>query len=330
MTDDPFGQAGAQTPSTRLPQRDFGWLAKRIARRTTDVLVILLLGISLVSIGGKLRDWWQDARGPGVHPKLAADQWLGHSLPWGVDGRPVAIDFGSNPYTVERQTLRGTAAEASQTLMARCRWHSAHAEAPTTAANKNESVLLKTLADQRPVANGGDWRLYRIDYPTRMFVGVRRCHTRPQNPPDGSRQKPTDRVVSWGILFPFRDQQWTTFLFHPVRGSAEFDMPQFELPESARQLMSIRSETAGAVVAFAGTGPLGDWQTHFESWFAERQGVKFRDWTTDKQCCTARFGLEQDTGSLWIDVLFSNTNSNRLSGVLMATRQASDQQRGNP
>lgn len=330
MTDDHSGQAGAQTPSTRIPQRDFGWLAKQITRRTTDVLVILILGVGLLSVGGKLREWWQDDRGTGVHPKLAADQWLGHSLPWGVDGKPVAVDFGSNPYTVERQTLRGTAAEASQALMDRCRRHTTAAAPPATAANKRETALLHRLADHQPIASGGDWRLYRIDYPTRMFVGVRSCRRRSANSRDGSRQNPVDRVVSWGILFPFKDQQWTSFLFHPVRGSAEFDMPQFELPESAKQVMSIRSDTAGAILAFAGRGSVGEWQTHFDTWFAAHQGVKFRDWSTDKQSCTARFGLEQDAGSLWIDVVFSITGSNRLNGLLMATRQTSEQQRENP
>ena len=330
MTDDQLVPVCESSSAETIPRRDFAWLSRLIARRTTDALVIVILGVGLLASGGKLIEWWQDDQGPNTHPGSAAQSLLGQSLPWGANGQPIAIDFGSSPYTVQRQTIRGEAAEASQSLLASCRWHSEHAPAPKHAATQRELALLSKLAKQKPIVGNNHWQLHRIDYPTQMFVGVRRCPLPTHMDSAQASGTSTNRVVCWGILFPFADQHWTTFLFHPIYTSGEFDMPQFELPESANPMMSLRSSTAGALTVFSGQGRMTSWQDHFQGWFTEQRGTMIRDWTTENQSCSARFALKHGATPLWIDVLFARTTGNQLRGLIMATRQTSDQQRGNP
>ena len=247
----------------------FGSLAKKIASRTTDLLAIAIVLTVGLSVGGSLVDWWRtdpEETLPDVPQPVAA-------MNWGEAGRPVALRFGREGRALSRQTVAGDRPAAETALRAQCRRIVEKRFIPSGPPDPRERQFLASLQQKKPIeTKPGQWRLYRINAPVLMVVGIgeRGDH----HPSRG------ERVLCWGVAFPTTSSSWVLYTFTPSDGkpprpSTTGEIP---LPPRSRRILSVRDRLAGRLCLFVGRGPPAVWMRYFDEWFETQPGGVLPRW----------------------------------------------------
>lgn len=299
----PAGPAGAPLPA------DFAAVSKRIAGRTTDLIVVGIVLIGGLSMGRQVAEWWREES---VAVGAAGTAFDGTTL-WGDANAPLQLEFGNHPLALKRETVAGDRTTAFDRLVEVCRETVQHARLPEGATGGDTGALLAKTTGLRPVAEeAGRWQVYRLEegFPLVLGVSVAPAGAGPEA---GASRK----LVCWGLAAPLGAEAWTLYTFLPsASGSADSgELPDVRLPDSGRPLLVLRSQ-AGKLIGFGGSGAPEIWMTHFDDQFQSLGWAAGAGWSIGGSSWSARYQpIEQDR-SARVEVVFSRDDSGNLSGLI--------------
>ena len=286
-------------------------LARKIARRTTDLIAIALILIGALTVARRIGIWWNtdpEDVAPGVQAPFAADSLA----PWSGNEAGALLDFGDMPLSLRRRQMAGD--EQSALAAVRAQVHEAilHVNSAKDLPEETdrESKLLVQLLSIDPVTQSDDqdWWIYQLQGPLQMVLGVKVL--------DNQR-----RIISWGLALPVDEEAWTLITIEP-RATTEIQIdsvPMIPLPPDTERTLSVRDPLAGGIVSFRGTGPSLVWQKHFQS-VAEQTG-----WTTapasdiSSGSASLAFVREVDSRRYRADIQMAQS-SDGWTGVIQVTR----------
>jgi len=271
----PSSDVSGNAPQTQPGSAPARSLSRRIAGRTTDLLGIAVVAAGVLSVSGRLAEWWSTDPADLTSPQRDAMSITGTQRLWGPGSATVRIESDGLPVDMERKLVRGTRDQMDQVLRARCRdCLSRQGTVPEGtalvpgAANSavrsdmgrrladTEARLLTLLKDETPIErNPGEWALYRIDRSDRLFpagclVGIAE-RSMEGGSTDGAEGTETAgaAVVCWGLAIPDAGDQWTTFFFSRT-GAATGAVPPLNLPASLEITLSLNTGTGDGLCAF--------------------------------------------------------------------------------
>jgi hypothetical protein len=261
------------------PPEGLDSLARKITRRTTDLIVIGFIVIGGLTVAQRLLVWWKtDPAETLADPEIVFSRAA--LAPWGAGPQGVAIDLAGKPLTLLRRTFEGTHAEAAGFLRRECRETVAAGEVTLPELTPEETRLTETLRKHPPVEAdpAGRWALHEIGAPLSMTLGVRRADA------PGT----VDRVVCWGLLLPLAERSWSILQImpRPTRGAEQVVDP-LPLPAGVQPGLAVRDELGGQVVTFSGVGPVDVWRRHFDQLATMRQWVAAVEWSIQPEAASA-------------------------------------------
>lgn len=302
-------QSGAHSPS------GFGRLAKKISSRTTDLIAAALVIFAALGMGRHVIRWWS------VDPAARHDFSQNETgLDLGADGRPLTLEFGDYPVSLERSSLSGSQQDMADKLIDELRRRAETSPVPKTELQDNEREMLQDLKSRTPVFQTGDGlRIDHVDGPLNLFVAT-------HGPPPASVLADPDRalmeqsrVVCWALAFPTGPDAWTAYLFAPEREkskSATSLLWTAFLPPGARRTVQIASRDGDAVLAFEGTGSADAWQQSILQRFRDRGFAQRGTWRTAGQRTLGIFHGRRGEAEYRISVGVTKLADNRLTGLL--------------
>ncbi len=232
-------------------------LARRIARRTTDLLAISLILIGGLTVTRRIIIWWKtdpQQVAPGVHSEFAPEVLA----PWSSHASGSLLDFGTMPFSLRRWQIAGdleTALDHMQQHLRKLLTVPMRAE-DIPQETPAEAKLLEGILAIDPVEGDphGQWWIYRLPGTLNMVLGVKLV--------DEKR-----RIAAWGLLFPVTEEYWTLISVEPRSAVASDDeqSPLLPIPPETVPTLSLRDPLAGAIVSFRGKGPPAVWRKHFDT-----------------------------------------------------------------
>jgi hypothetical protein len=184
--------------STTKEPRDFGQLARHIARSATNLLATSIIIVAAFVFGRQTIAWWRAGRDP--QESTAARQITAVGA-MGNESLLHRMEFGDMPLSFQRISLAGNRRDAFTALRGRCREVAARGGIPLNPAGKWETRMLATLEDFEPVEQQpGRWQLFEMDGPVLLVAAVGRpsggkTGTLPEN--NGSSQGYGGRGGGW-------------------------------------------------------------------------------------------------------------------------------------
>lgn len=319
-----------------------GDLARRVSRRTVDLVAIAIVLAASLSLGRQVIQWWGVDPEP---PRLAApmDSLAGEEL-------PVTLEFGDHPLRLTRQMFTGERQAGLLILLqaSRVLLESAQQDAASTFARSStpaEEQLLARTADLKPIEEvPGRWQIYQVDLPFVLILGVGVRSAAESGSPGtaGSSESPESSqtagataaatsvatpapqryLVSWGIMLPHGENAWTLYTFEIKPGDeaggagSVADVP---LPPSSRRLLSLADRHGGRFVGVAGDGTPAEWQRFFDGFFQSQGWEAAGGWHVGDGHWSARFQRKGSSNSASVDIQFGNDERGGTSGVVCLT-----------
>ena len=292
----------------------FAELAKRISGWTSKLVVSAVVLVAGVVFARQVLRWW-DA--PPSGPGQTASQPAGDAR--GDPARPRLLRFGDQPWTVRRQAILGTRAEALEAAARSCAEVVAECRLPEEDPSPTERRFLDMLARGTPVRQQpGKWQVHQIDGPAPMAAGVRPVPAAPGTPEDGVIATPPFRVVAWALAFPAAARGWTllTFLSTGSKKEPLAELPEVALPPGSQRVLSVRGLDGSGLVSFRGKGRVEVWVRFYDSWFSRVGWSTTTGWSQVGPVWSGRFvGEGQSGGSA--DVQLGSQGQGELSGLVM-------------
>lgn len=298
-----------------------------MARRATDIIAIAIVAVGVLSISGRLTEWWGTDVNDLLDVSRTASQVAGTQTTLGNEGEAVLLRLGQLAVTVERQVVRGDQTRADLTLTNACRDRlktSSHelGASPDPAA---EQDLLASLKQLDPIEEqDGEWKLYRLDGENRPIVGTLLV---------GVRVTSSSPVVAcWGFVVPRDNEDWTIFLFDKTSQSSTSTI-DISLPEDATPVLSVSDPHGDRLMSFetrtqAPPDPeLTAWRTFFGREFSQRGWQTARAWTQSPQSWSARYERIVEGQREAVEITLTINPARRAVGVLnlIAERAAEKQ-----
>ncbi|MFN0054423.1 MAG: hypothetical protein ACKV0T_19785 [Planctomycetales bacterium] len=290
-------------PSSPAPAAaSFAVLARRIASRTTDLVVIGVVLIAALVLGREVIDWWH-ATPPDTQFPIAVSE-----ADWNAPGLPLTLEFGEAPLAVVRQVVAGDRAEATAALVRLCRSAVESSETPLTADRSAQQALVDLTQGREPVASeAGVWDVYAMEDRLGLVMGVRRI-----DDADGGAL----RLICWGLTMPVGEHATCVYLFQSQRGSAagSAEAAELPLPPGSHRNLSLRDERGGGLTGFSGSGVPSEWMDFFDTELP-RSGWKNRDgWRGSGATWIATFW--QSSGEARVELQLTGDGSGGLAGML--------------
>ena len=295
-----------------------GWkkVTRALARRATDLLAIAIVAVGVLSISGRLAEWWSTDVEDLLNTSRSASQVAGTQTTWGADGEAVLLRLGQLAVSVERQVVRGDQAQADVVLLNACRMRleSSSTELAPSPDAAAEQKLLAGLAQLKPIEEqGGAWKLYRLDGADRPIVGTLVVGVRT------SRELAV--VACWGMAVPRDDQSWTVFTFDKTAQQVA-SSDELPLPPDATQVLSVADPQGGRLLAIEALAAsdveatLKSWRAFFGNEFAQRGWQTARPWTQSARGWSARYERATQRNQEAVELMLTIDGSGRVVGVL--------------
>lgn len=323
LPDSPSTPQKLQQPAKDSPDESIGYsrLARRIVRRTSDLLAISIVAVALISIGGQLSDWWSTDS-----DEVASATRLNNPLSatdprWGSGQTPVAMQFGELPQVLERTVVRGTHDKASRALIANCQQVVQSQPIPSSPIEESERNLLDRVQLLKPLYEGrGTWAIYRISAPLTMVVGTRHFSVLPSSKSSRSGPEEKHRVVCWGIAIPQDEDRWTLLTMATAGLQASTSgIQQFELPQGCRRLLSLQGKDGSAIIGLEGEGLASEWLKFFGRQFDSRGWQTLESTQTAQNGWRAHYRIPGETSEGQVAIQIHTTESSGLIGLIMLT-----------
>lgn len=294
-------------------------VARKVSRRTTDLLAIAIVGIGIFAVSGRISDWWNTSPESVIAHGKIVPEVVGAEVSWPEMDIPVGVNLGNFPVRVERLLIRGDLRKLEEVVFDRLQTVlgsenlsgqlNAGESRVALAAAKLESLLTGIKpAMERP----GVWRIYRLDEPgtpgfAAMFLGTR---TDAKHDRDSRREW----LVTWAMAMPWRDDDWKVFFFQPV----DEDSASIALPPGAELTMSMQEPSGTELAAFRATDSsfsLNTWREFYSTRLTEAGWKPVREWAQSGARHTARF----ENGTLAVEFILK-TDDDTLSGLANVIR----------
>jgi hypothetical protein len=275
------------TSAAPLPPPSFGDLARRMRRRTLDLIAIGVVLIAGGVVGRLLIEAYRRPIDGPPDPTANASPGFAEEL-------PVDLDFGEAEFALARQIVEGTAEDAATKLAELLRSKIETALPPAEAPNETERQLIDA-ALKRPafLEQSGEWSLHALDERFGMQVGLRNVAKA-----EGDTSRQNWRVTVWGLSLPTGENRWSLYAVTPggrtqSPNADQASGPLPELPPGAMRTLRIEDARGEFVLGFSGKGPVEAWRTFFEERFA-REGLVGTGWVLGPDRVSARFIARSD------------------------------------
>ncbi len=283
-------QAGPDDGKGRSPSTGFGGLSRTLVRRTTDLIVIGVVAITLLNVGRKLTDWWRTS--PDDLTSLPRDT---APFLWD-DPQGILLDLADLPVRLQHQRLTGDERVIRDALIAQCRqrFESDSRSAPVTAM-LSQRRLLEQLANREPVWRGDDdSRVHLLEGPCLLFAGSRPADS-DSTIADGSTGH---RLLSCLVFaFPCDAGQWAVFTIHPQPPETDAvvtAMDEVPLPAGARRMLSLQDVAGSRLLGFAGAGPVESWREELDESLSRQGWMARGDWLIHDAACSRGYVAQDD------------------------------------
>lgn len=292
-------------------------VARRVSRRTTDLLAISIIAIGIFSVSGRLSDWWNTPPESVLAPSQIVPEVVGSDVAWPEMDIPVGLNLGDLPVRVERLQVRGDRKKLEGIIFARMRSVLGSEQPPLPAGSetritKAAAKLEGLLSRIKPVEEkSGTWRIYRLDEPgtpgfSAMFLGTRLVME--------NAEPSKERLVTWAMAMPWRSDEWKVFFFKAVNGS----LNQTVIPSDATLTMSMHEPSGAELTAFkakTASASLAGWREFYSRSLVEAGWKPAREWTQSDSRSAARF----ENGSHAVELILKYEGG-QLSGLANVIR----------
>ena len=309
--------------------------ARHISKRTTDLIAIAIVSIGILTVSGRLTEWWQTEPTTIASPVVSANLSAGSPVRWGSGESAVSILAGEQPVSMERRVTFGDQNRVDGLLRDRLvrllESESSHAEPGSSferAAGETKQVatkfaeqekrLIRMLQNVTPFETRKDhWNLYRLDHADNPLPGSFLIATRMS--PDRVR---TESLAAWAIATPSGPDQWTSFLLTPTRTDARANEHATPVPSDGRLLISLRADSHDELTVFqrldAKPSDVGRWARQISSQLAAAGWHETRAWQQSVNSAAARFERRIDKNSLSnpaMELAISLSEAGKLTGT---------------
>lgn len=309
--------------------------ARRISQRTTDLIAIAIVSIGILSVSGRLSEWWNTDPQAASSPAMSASQLAGPAVRWGNGESAVSLLAGEYPVRMERRILVGDQKRIDDLL--RDRLINILETAPSRIAdvapaisdektpnlataefNSREKRLVELLHDLLPIeSRSGEWKLYRLDRTDNPVPGTFLIATR-----IARNNRKTESLAAWAMAIPRNARQWTSFVMTPTgtgKSSNKFSVP---VPEDARLLLSLRADSDDELAVFQRVGArrsdISRWIREISDQLANAGWQQTRPWQQSGDSAAARFEQARDgqyKQQRAIEFAISIDGSNKMTGT---------------
>jgi hypothetical protein len=290
-------------------------LARRLTRRTIDLVVIAFLIVVGLSIGQQLIDWWR------TDPNSTLPDLSGlavNDLDW--NRTPVTLHFGNAPMSLERVPFHGDRKQLEEELTKIGQSIVNTMDGSVSAMDEAEKEWLAALNEAPPVFwDSTRGNVYRRFEPLPSFVATR--FLEPDNQDAGNQAEPvTQRIVGWGLAFPSSPVDWTIYVFHPdsATPAEKSALPLLSLPEGGQNVTSLRGADGSRWQVIQGRGHVAGWVQHFENQVGTGTVVSR---VVGDQTASLKYRRDQ----VVTDVQIRTEPDGRLTGVLWSAKEREPQ-----
>lgn len=268
--------------------------ARHISKRTTDLLAISIVGIGVLTVSGRLVEWWQTDPTTAASPAASALQSAGSAVRWGVGESNVSILAGDQTVRMERKVIFGDQNRVDSILKDRL-ISTLEAETSLTAPASDEKFaeqekrllgLLKTLT---PIeSRAGRWSIYRLDHADNPLPGSFLIATR-----TAVEESSPQSLATWAIATPSSPQQWTSFVFTLTGEARRTNQHTTPVPIDGKLLLSLRTDSHEELTVFqrldAAPSDISRWAGDLSRQLSKAGWHEARPWQQSPNSATARF-----------------------------------------
>ena len=283
-------------------------LAKTIASRTTDLLVIALLIVVLLTLGRQLSIWWA-VEEPGQVGNPVKGTVAQGSTQWGAEGQPVEIFFGDSKVLFQRTEISGSQNDLRSKIVQQTTEKIQQSQPREFVVSESESKLLEYLTKFEPVASVTNRELvYLIGGPIPVVWGVKKL--------SDSEQR---RIVCWGTCLAKGKNRWTFFLspFGSIEETNRRD--QKELPAFCKPVLALQNADGSAMISFQCDHPVDLTKEKLKTHFTNLGWTNINDWSFDSSATFVKHDENEKT-TLRADIQIRPVNEDRTSGMIVTTR----------
>ncbi|NQV23379.1 MAG: hypothetical protein HQ518_03335 [Rhodopirellula sp.] len=302
--------------------------AKRISQRATDLIAIAIVSIGVLTVSGRLTEWWSTDPASMASPAITANQFAGSAHQWGTDESSVRLLAGEYPVQMERRKLFGDQERVDRLLRNRLveilevepseNRGSNPVSTPSDFA-ASEKQLIERLNGLSPVeSRNGRWNLYRLDRTDNPMAGTFMIATHVSD-----RSEKQESVAAWGIALPSSPTQWTSFVMTPASGGRIGDSITTPLPSDAKLIFTMQAVSNDELTVFqrldAQRSDIGRWVIDLSSQLTEAGWHEVRPWQQSPDSATARFErepVEPRKPGQAIELTISFAADNKLTGTV--------------
>lgn len=278
--------------------------ARQISKRTTDLIAIAIVSIGVLTVSGRLTEWWQTDPTTIASPVVSANQTAGAAIRWGSGESAVSLLAGNQSVRMERRIVFGDQDRVDGILRERLielleteplsnRPHSdSEIDGPNAADSKfaeQEERLFDMLQNLTPFeSRQGRWNLYRLDHADNPVPGSFLIATRLSG-----EQANSESLAAWAIATPSGPTQWTSFVLAPTQTDHKADKHATPIPNDGRLLLSLRADSYDELTVFqrldAKPSDIGRWARQISSQLTATGWHETRAWQQSANSAAARF-----------------------------------------
>ena len=310
--------------------------ARQISKRTTDLIAIAIVTIGVLTVSGRLTEWWKTEPTSITSPSASAAVSAGAPVHWGAGESAVSVLSGEHAVQMERRVIFGDQDRVDGILRDRlvelAELQSSHTE-PTvgiksssqTAADakfaRQEERLIKLLKNVAPFERkSGHWNLYRLDqteYPLPgSFIIATRCESSEKG------QENAESLAAWAIATPSSPTQWTSFVLTPTEAEGKRNHPATPLPADSRLLISLRTNSHDELTVFqrvdAAQPDIGRWSREVSTQLTATGWHEARARQQSETSAAVRFersATDKRESNLAIEITISLAADGKLTGT---------------
>lgn len=307
--------------------------ARQISKRTTDLIAIAIVTIGVLTVAGRLTEWWHTEPTSIASPSAAAAISAGTPIRWGVDESAVSVLAGEHAVQMERRILLGdqdrvdgilrdrliaiAESQSSRTRPAIDGSNSSGAASDGTFARQEERLikLLKNLAPFE--GKNGQWNLYRLDLAENPVPGSFLIATRVT-----TGQEKHESLAAWAIATPSSPTQWTSFVLTPADTDGERPPPATPVPADGRLVISLRTNSHDELTVFqrvdAASPDISRWSQDISNQLTAAGWHEARAWQQSADSAAARFersAPDAQQSLLALELTISLSAAGKLTGT---------------
>lgn len=286
-------------------------LARRLLRRTIDLLVVAFLVVVGLSTGSQLIEWWRTDANE-ITPDLA--DLVGIDLDW--HRTPIMLRFGNASTSLERIPFHGKRQQLEEELVRIGQAIVNDSEIGSSPPDQAERDWLTALQGAAPVFwDSTRGNVYRRDEPLPSFVATRFVDAG-MNGPAQEGDVSSQRIVGWGLAFPSGANDWTIYVFHPdsAKSTQAENRPAIALPDGASNITNLSGSDGCQWRVIQGRGELASWVQHFDRQFGTGHQVA-------RAIHTQTASLKYRRDRILTDVHIRQEPDGRLTGVLWSAKE---------